>query len=92
LADAARYLGKFELARSTLLAIRKRSPADTGKAAFFLGRLEEARGNLALALGWYAQAMEGNPEPHFAQEAKAGEARIAKRMRSHDADPAHSAP
>jgi hypothetical protein len=92
LADAARYLGEFQLARSALLAIRKRSPEDTSKAAFFLGRLEEARGNLDLALGWYAQAMEGNPEPHFAQEAKAGKARIAKRMRSFDVAPAHSAP
>ena len=92
LADAARYLGKFQLARSALLAIRKRSPEDTSKAAFFLGRMEEARGNLDLALGWYAQAMEGNPEPHFAQEAKTGKARIAKRMRSFDVAPAHSAP
>jgi tetratricopeptide (TPR) repeat protein len=92
LADAARYLGKFELARSALLAIRKRSPDDASKAAFFLGRMEEARGNLDLALGWYAQAMEGNPEPHFAQEAKAGKARIAKRMRSLDAAPAQFAP
>jgi transmembrane sensor len=92
LADAARYVGKLELAKSALLAIRKRSPGDTSKAAFFLGRLEEARGNLDLALDWYAQAMEGDPEPHFAQEAKAGKARITKRMRSLPARPAHPAP
>ena len=92
LADAARYLGKFELSKSALLTIRKRSPDDTSKAAFFLGRLEEARGNLESALGWYAQAMEGNPQPNFAQEAKTGKARIVKRMRSLDVHPAHAAP
>jgi ferric-dicitrate binding protein FerR (iron transport regulator) len=39
LADAARYLGNFELSRRTLLAISKRSPDDAVKADFFLGRL-----------------------------------------------------
>ena len=92
LADAARYLGKFDLARSALLAIRKRSPEDASKAAFFLGRLEEARGNLELALDSYAQAMEGDPEPHFAQEARVGKARIAKRMRGLDVHPVRGAP
>jgi hypothetical protein len=92
LADAARYLGNFELSKSALLTIRTRSPGDTSKAAFFLGRLEEARGNLELALDFYAQAMGGNPEPHFAQEARAGRARIAKRMRGPDTHPAHTAP
>jgi tetratricopeptide (TPR) repeat protein len=92
LADAARYLGDFELSKSVLTNLRKRSPDDASKAAFFLGRLEEARGNLELALDWYAQAMEGSPEPHFAQEAKAGKARIARRMRSLDAHPAHTDP
>jgi tetratricopeptide (TPR) repeat protein len=92
LADAARYLGRFDLSRSALTTLRKRSPDDASKAAFFLGRLEEARGNLELALDWYAQAMEGSPEPHFAQEAKAGKARIAKRMRSLDTRSAHTAP
>jgi ferric-dicitrate binding protein FerR (iron transport regulator) len=92
LADAARYVGKFELSKSALLAIRRRSPDDTSKAAFFLGRLEEARGNLELALDWYAEAMAGNPEPHFAQEAKAGRARIVKRIRTLDSRPSHAAP
>jgi hypothetical protein len=92
LADAARYLGEYELARRALLAIRKRSPEDSSKAAFFLGRLEEARGNLELALGFYTRAMEGDPEPHFAQEARAGTVRVAKRMRSLDARPARTAP
>jgi transmembrane sensor len=84
LADAARYLGNFDLSKRALLTLRKRSPGDTGKAAFFLGRLEEARGNLELALDFYGQAMEGHPESHFAQEAKAGRARVAKRVRASD--------
>jgi ferric-dicitrate binding protein FerR (iron transport regulator) len=92
LADAARYLGKFELSKNALLTIRRRSPSDTSKAAFFLGRLEEARANLELALDFYAQAMAGNPEPHFAQEAKAGRARIERRMRGLATNPAPSAP
>ncbi len=92
LADAARYLGRFDLSKSTLLAIRKRVPEDRCKAAFFLGRLEEARGNLELALSWYAQAMEGRVDPQFAEEAKAGKARITKRIRSVDPQSSHVGP
>lgn len=79
LADAARYQGQFELSRRALMAIRKRSPDDSGKAAFFLGRLEEARGNFETALGWYTQAMQGKTEPQYFEEAKAGKGRIGKR-------------
>jgi tetratricopeptide (TPR) repeat protein len=92
LADAARYLGKYDLAKKTLLAIGKRSPEDSSKAAFFLGRLEEARENLELALDYYRRAVEGDPEPHFAQEARAGAVRIGKRMRSRDSHPDRNAP
>jgi hypothetical protein len=92
LADAARYLGKYDLAKKALLAIQKRSPEDSSKAAFFLGRLEEARGNLELALDYYRRAVQGDPEPHFAQEAKAGTVRIAKRMRSRDSHADRNAP
>lgn len=79
LADAARYQGQFDLSRKALMAIRKRAPDDAGKAAFFLGRLEEARGNLETALGWYTQAMQGKTEPHYFEEAKAGKERLGKR-------------
>jgi ferric-dicitrate binding protein FerR (iron transport regulator) len=79
LADAARYQGQFELSRRALMAIRKRSPDDSGKAAFFLGRLEEARGNFETALGWYTQAMQGKTERQYFEEAKAGRERIGKR-------------
>jgi transmembrane sensor len=84
LADAARYLGKFDLSQNALMAIRRRSPDDRGKAAFFLGRLEEARGNLELALSWYSQAMGDNTELQFAEEAKAGKSRVGSRIRSSD--------
>jgi hypothetical protein len=75
-----------------LLAIRKRQPDERSKAAFFLGRLEEARGNLDLALSWYVQATDGRGEPQFAKEANAGRARIAKRLRSVDSSPSHDPP
>jgi tetratricopeptide (TPR) repeat protein len=92
LADAARYMSNFDLSKAALLAIRERSPDDLSKAAFFLGRLEEARGNLKSALGWYSEAMEGAREHHFVQEAKAGRARIVKRMRTLDSQPSTAAP
>ena len=44
-ADAARYRSDFDLSRSVLLAIRRRIPLDAAKAAFFLGRVEEALGH-----------------------------------------------
>ncbi|MGD0837971.1 MAG: FecR domain-containing protein [Polyangia bacterium] len=82
LADAARYLGNFELSRRALMAIRKRSPGDGGKAAFFLGRLAEAGGNYPLAASWYSEAMAGTADLQFVQEAGAGRARLIKGRRS----------
>jgi hypothetical protein len=79
LADAARYQGQFEISRDALLAIRRRAPDQAGKAAFFLGRLDEARGNADAALAWYTRALE-NAQGTFVQEAKAGRARMAKRL------------
>ncbi len=90
LADAARYQGQFDLSRRALMAIRKRSPDDAGKAAFFLGRLEEARGNLETALGWYAQAMQGKTEPQYFEEAKAGRERVGKRTLAAPARPSRT--
>jgi hypothetical protein len=92
LADAARYVGDFDLSRMTLMILRRRSPDDASKAAFFLGRLEEARGNSKLALSWYTQAMKGNLESHFLVEAKAGSARIVKRTGAATAQPSHFEP
>jgi ferric-dicitrate binding protein FerR (iron transport regulator) len=92
LADAARYQGAFGLSERVLLAIRQRSPDDAGKAAFFLGRLAEARGNLELALGWYAQATESSRESHFVQEAKTATTRVLRRLRTLPARPSPMVP
>lgn len=80
IADAARYRGDFELSRRTLSVIRRRSPSDAGKAAFFLGRVEEARGNYELALRWYSEAAEARQGPAFVSEARAAKARVSKRI------------
>jgi hypothetical protein len=86
LADAARYEGQFETSRDALLAIRRRAPDQAGKAAFFLGRLDEARGNADAALAWYTRALE-NAQGTFVQEAKAGRARMAKRLSAPSSSP-----
>jgi ferric-dicitrate binding protein FerR (iron transport regulator) len=86
MADAARYRSDFDLSRRALLAIRRRSPPDAGKAAFFLGRVEEARGNYELALRWYSEAAEARQGAGFVSEARAAKTRVAKRV------PAHAAP
>lgn len=72
LADAARYRRRPELARDTLLALRRRFPDSprSGDVAFLLGRVEESRERgAAQALRWYddylAQAQAGT----FASEA-----------------------
>jgi hypothetical protein len=87
LADAARYQAKFDLSKDALLSVRKRAPEQAGKAAFFLGRLDEARGNFASALAWYTHAMESNRGTSFQQEAKAGRARMAKMLQTQDTQP-----
>jgi hypothetical protein len=90
LADAARYQGKFDLSRRALMAIRKRSPDDASKAAFFLGRLEEARGDSEAALVWYSRAMQGKTDLQFVEEAKAGKARVGKRLGAAPSQPSGS--
>lgn len=87
LADAARYQARFDLSKDALLAVRRRAPEQAGKAAFFLGRLDEARGNFASALAWYTRAMESNRGTPFQQEAKAGRVRMAKVLQTQDTQP-----
>jgi hypothetical protein len=56
LANAARYAGRYPLARQALNAHRKRFPASdrSREAAFLLGRLHEGDpGGPVDALGWY---------------------------------------
>ncbi len=80
LADAARYRGQFTLATRTLETIRVRSPEQAGRAAFFLGRVEEARGDFQSAAHWYSEAASRSRQPDFAEEAKLAGARVSKRM------------
>jgi hypothetical protein len=80
LADAARYTGRFDLAESSLLALRRRSPAQAGAAAFFLGRLYESRGRSAEALRMYDQRLSEGPRGDYAEEATAGRMRMLARL------------
>jgi ferric-dicitrate binding protein FerR (iron transport regulator) len=72
LADAARYRVNLDLARDTLLAIRRRFPdsSHARDAAFILGRVEEASdGRLARALEWYDEYLTRSPKGAYAPEA-----------------------
>jgi TPR repeat protein len=82
LADAARYLGDLELGRRTLVALSGRSRDDASKAAFFLGRLEESRGNFQQALDWYGRAAQGGQNSLYSREAQDGSVRVEKVLQS----------
>jgi hypothetical protein len=72
LADAARYRRRVDLARTALLAERRRFPGSPRslEAAFLLGRLEEASdGGLARAVGWYDEYLKRAPSGTYASEA-----------------------
>lgn len=75
LADSARYLGRFELAERSLLALRRRSPGDAANAAFLLGRLEESR-DPREAMAWYEKNLEEAPGGAYAAEALGGKMRL----------------
>jgi ferric-dicitrate binding protein FerR (iron transport regulator) len=92
LADAARYRQVFDVSGEALLAIRRRSPSDAGKAAFFLGRLEEARGRYREALAWYSEVTPGRADRDFVAEATAARARVADRIRTNPAPEIHVGP
>jgi len=69
LADAARYRRRTDLARSALLAVRRRFP-NAVEAAFLLGRVEELRpGATAAAIGWYDEYLVRAPRGTYAAEA-----------------------
>jgi TolA-binding protein len=72
IADAARYRRQPELARSALLALRRRFPRSSRAldATFLLGRLEEARPNGApQAIVRYEEYLARAPSGPFAGEA-----------------------
>lgn len=72
LANAARYRRRADLARSALLAQRRRFPSSRRAldAVFLLGRVEELRANAgAAAIGWYDQYLARAPGGTYAAEA-----------------------
>jgi len=77
LADAARYIGRADLADKCLLALRKRFPgsAQSAAAAFLLGRTHESRA-LPAAERWYETYLDESPYGEFAAEALAGKMRV----------------
>jgi hypothetical protein len=85
LADAARYAARADLAERALLSIRKRSAQGASREAFLLGRLEEGRGKLPAALGWYERYLAEAPNGPFASEALGSRFRIVTTIRGKDA-------
>jgi TolA-binding protein len=72
LADAARYRRRSDLARSALLAERKRFPGSASAldAAYLLGRLAESGpGGADDAVRWYDTYLAGAPSGPYASEA-----------------------
>jgi hypothetical protein len=81
LADAARYVGRGDLAEPALLAIRSRHVSAHGvRAAFLLGRLHESKGSMASAKSWYETALREGPGGAFAAEALAGKMRAVNAL------------
>jgi TolA-binding protein len=77
LSDAARYVGRSDLAEQSLLSLRRRfaGGADGRAAAFMLGRLQEGRGRAAQAKSFYETYLSESPSGNFAAEALAGKMR-----------------
>jgi hypothetical protein len=77
LSDAARYVGRPDLAEQSLLSLRRRfaGGADGRAAAFMLGRLHEGRGRAAQAKSFYETYLSESPSGNFAAEALAGKMR-----------------
>lgn len=71
LANAARYRNRGALATSALHALRERfaSSSRATDAAFLLGRVAEARGEVTAALSWYAEYLKRAPSGAYAAEA-----------------------
>ncbi len=80
LANAARYTGRPDLARRSLLALRSRFAGGirAASAAFLLGRTAEDTGHAAEAGGWYDRYLEEAPSGALAAEAL-GRAMVLRR-------------
>jgi hypothetical protein len=82
IADAARFERRFALARKALLAQRQRfrASARARDAAFLLGRVEEADGNPAAALDWYATYSREGASGTYESEALGREMSLSARL------------
>jgi hypothetical protein len=93
LADAARYVGDGPLAEHSLLALRRRSPAEAWVTDFFLARLYESQGRSAEALTLYERNLREAPRGDYAEQAAAGRMRmlleLGQRVRARDAAQAY---
>jgi TolA-binding protein len=72
LANAARYRHRFDLARSVLMAERRRFPSSSRslEAIYLLGRVEESQeSGTAKAIGWYDEYLSQAPAGPLAGEA-----------------------
>jgi hypothetical protein len=80
LADAARYAGQNALSERSLLALRRRAPAEAATAAFLLARLFESRGEPQKALAWYDKHLREAPASAYAAEAWGGKMRMLSQI------------
>lgn len=71
LADAARFVGRMDIATRTLNATRTRFPGSSraASAAYILGRMADDAGNVAGALSWYDRYLSEAPGGALAPEA-----------------------
>jgi TolA-binding protein len=87
LADAARYVGRDDLARRALLVQRRRFPGSSraAEALFLLGRLEgESAGGAPRALAWYDSYLAEAPDGAYVSEALGRKMMVLERNRRHD--------
>jgi TolA-binding protein len=87
LADAARYVGREDLARRALHTQRRRFPGTkrAAEASFLLGRLEdESPAGAARALGWYERYLTEAPSGAYASEALGRKMRVLERSGQHE--------
>lgn len=88
LAEAARYVGRSDLARRALLAQRERfsGSAAATQAAFFLGRMsEDSLGQPAEAINYYEQYLTAAPNGAFSSEALGRQMLLVHRLRGKEA-------
>ena len=87
LADAARYVGREDLARRALHTQRRRFPGSkrAAEASFLLGRLEdESPAGTARALAWYDRYLAEAPSGAYASEALGRKMMVLERSGQHD--------